>query len=397
MNPLDLLERVAPHLAYYPRWARALFFTAFAFVVASIGIYAVGYSSAQRRQEAAKVSVAVTPAVMTARTALNADELEVLSSIRDPFSDELSYVDAGERGRSHFVPHQEYLDRLRSGQPVEALSGLSLQPWTGAMRPAAFDVKVANNTDSTLLFTEAVLEVRRSTPDLRPVLVPMVLLERFRRLTVVNYGWGTVPSVKLNARVNVADAPRSSNVIELGPLVGTAEADLTPAFREAGFDIAALRRYEAETPSDLAVARRALEPFGLDPERDVDVPVEGAISYRQGTERPGLVRFTARVPATRPTGLGDFQPPTARYSIVELATDDSLYERRVPLAKTRARIHGSVRDPRLRRTVIAPRSACPARLRNGGDDPHDSDRPRSLRPSHSLKGIALSSASEHGP
>ena len=175
--------------------------------------------------------------------------------------------------------------------------------------------------------------MRRSTPDLRPVLVPMVLLERFRRLTVVNYGWGTVPSVKLNARVNVADAPRSSNVIELGPLVGTAEADLTPAFREAGLDIAALRRYEAETPSDLAVARRALEPFGFNPERDVDVPVEGAISYRQGTERPGLVRFTARVPATRPTGLGEFQPPTARYSIVELATDDSLYERRVPLSQ----------------------------------------------------------------
>ena len=84
MNPLDLLERVAPHLAYYPRWARALFFTAFAFVVASIGIYAVGYSSAQRRQEAAKVSVAVTPAVMTARTALNADELEVLWSVATP-------------------------------------------------------------------------------------------------------------------------------------------------------------------------------------------------------------------------------------------------------------------------------------------------------------------------
>lgn len=347
MSALGFLERIAPHLAAYPRWARALFFTAFAFLVASIGIYAVGYNDAQRRLEAAKLSVSITPAVVTASSAVNADEVELLSSIRDPFLEELVYVDVGEEGRSHFVPQQEYLDRLRSGQRVEALSGLSLQPWSGAMRPAAFDVKVANHTTRTLFLTEAVLEVQRSRPDLRPVLVPMVLLERFRRLTIVDYGWGDgVPGATVRARVAVQPGAGRDEVIDLARFTGSAEVDLTPAFQQAGFDIATLRRYEALAAAAadsgvalvnplLADARRVLQPFGLDPERDVAVEVEGELSYDTEDGRaPRPVSFLARVPATQPTGLGDFQPTTARYRTVELATDESVYERRVPLSQS---------------------------------------------------------------
>jgi hypothetical protein len=347
LNLLGTLERIAPHLAAYPRWARALFFTAFAFLVASIGIYAVGYNDAQRRLEAAKLSVSITPAVVTASSAVNADEVEVLSSIRDPFLEELVYVDVGKEGRSHFVPQQDYLDRLRSGRRVEALSGLSLQPWSGAMRPAAFDVKVVNNTAKTLFLTEAVLDVRQSTPDLRPVLVPVVLLERFRRLTIFDYGWGAeVPGVKVRARVAVRPGSGQDEVIDVGRFTGSVEVDLTPAFQQAGFDIATLRRYEAlAAPAAasgeafvnplLADARRVLRPFGLDPEREVDVEVEGELSYDTEDGRaPRPVSFLARVPATQPIGLGDFQPPTARYRTVELATDETMYERRVPLSQS---------------------------------------------------------------
>lgn len=347
LNPLGVLERVAPHLAEYPRWARALFFTAFAFLVASVGIYAVGYTDAQRRQEAAKLSLSVTPAVVTASSAVNADELEAISDIRDPFFEELTYADVGEEGRSHFVPQQDYLDRLRSGGRVEALMGLSLQPWTGAMRPAAFDVKVVNNTSSTLFLTEAVLEVRRSAPDLRPVLVPMVLVDRFRRLTIVDYGWGAgVPAVRVRARVEAGPGGGPDDVIDLGRLTESAEVDLTPAFRRAGFDIATLRRYEAVVAPGagstvavadrlLAEARRVLRPFGLDPERDVEVDVGGEISYGAGeASARRTVSFSARVPATYPTGLGDFQPPTALYRTVELATDQTEYELRVPLSQS---------------------------------------------------------------
>jgi hypothetical protein len=180
--------------------------------------------------------------------------------------------------------------------------------------------------------------------DLRPVLVPTVLLEHFRRITIVDYGWGTVGNVKVSAHVAIGSRDGSDYSIDVGTFVGSAEADLTPAFRRAGFDIAALRRWERgprgdTTPAayrrELAAVSRALTPFGLDPERNVEVPVKGEISYSQGRAgAPRLVRFSARVPATHPLGLGDYQPPTARYRAVQLATDDRTYERRVPLSQS---------------------------------------------------------------
>ena len=45
------------------------------------------------------------------------------------------------------------------------------------------------------------------------------------------------------------------------------------------------------------------------------------------------MRFVADVPATRPGGLGDYQPPSAVYRTTMLAVDDTAYERHIPLAQ----------------------------------------------------------------
>lgn len=149
--------------------------------------------------------------------------------------------------------------------------------------------------------------------------------------------------------------------MDLGPLTRSAEADLTPAFRHAGFEIAVLRSWEATvrngaipTPSLLSAVGRSIGRFGLDPERNVEVPLEGEISYvRRRGGRLGVVRFFARVPATIPFGLGDYQPPTARYGAAMLATSGKTYERLVPLSQS---LKGGATD-RFEILVYAARSS----------------------------------------
>jgi hypothetical protein len=344
---LEALDRLLPNLRGYPLWARSLFLAAIVLVLGSAGTYARYFNDATLQQDAAHISIDVTPSVLTEKAARNAKELQGQPQSEHGFYDQLEYTDVRTGGHAHFVPQQDYLASTRAGGPVNALSALSPLPWSAATRPAVLDVKVANNTQRTLFFTEAILDVRRSAPDRRPVLVPTVLADRPRRLTVVNYGWGPAEDVRIKARVPVAAGGDGGDAtVRLGALDQKGEVDLSKAFAAAGLDVDELERWEA-TPTDLASAdpgsyrrvveraRDVLAPFGLDPERDVILGVEGELQYRTPESKTAVapLRFTARIPATRPLGLGDYQPPTARYETTRLVISGTKYQRRVPLAQ----------------------------------------------------------------
>jgi len=345
---LELLDRLLPKFGGYPLWARSLFVATIVLVLASAGTYALYFNDASLEQDAAHISIGVTPSVLTEKSATNAAEITGLPQSKDPFDARLEYTDVRTSGHAHFVPQQDYLASARAGGPVKALSGLEPLPWGAATRPAVLDIKVANNTQRTLFFTEAILDVRRSTPDRRPILVPMVLLDHPRRLTVLNYGWGPAEDVRVTARVPVTGSGEARNTtVRMGTIDQKGEADLSKAFAAAGLDVQALKRWEAtatasrSTASQTASYRRQLEtvrwalaPFGLDPERDVELPVEGNLRYRAPASRtPAGLRFTATIPATQPFGLGDYQPPTARYETTRLPISGARYQRRVPLAQ----------------------------------------------------------------
>jgi hypothetical protein len=344
---LDLLDRLLPKLGGYPMWARSLFVGAIVLVLASAGTYALYFNEASGKQDAAHISIDVTPSVLTEKAATNASEvLRQPQLSKDPFDAHLDYADVRSGGHAHFVPQQDYLASARAGGPVKALTGLEPLPWGAANRPAVLDVKVANNTQRTLFFTEAILDVRRSAPDRRPVLVPTVLLDRPRRLTVVNYGWGPARDLRVTARVPATDNGEArATTVRVGTIDHKGEADLSRAFAAAGLDVPTLKRWEAAasapdsfaTPSyraELARVRAVLAPFGLDPERGVELPVEGELQYRAGNRTAlAALRFTAAIPATQPLGLGDYQPPTARYETTRLSVSGTSYQRRVPLAQ----------------------------------------------------------------
>lgn len=339
---LEVLDRLLPSFGGYPGWARGLFLAAIALVLASVGVYAAYDNAAGRRQDASHISLAITPAVLTEKDAQNAAELNHAPPAgTGPFFADLTYREAETGGRSHFVPQQDFLDATRDGGDVAAVSGLSPPTWDVARRPAVLDIKVANNTSRTLYFTQAVLDIARSSPDRRPVLVPMVPIDHVRQLLVLNYGWGRARDVQVRARVQpIGAAGGGITTVALGRVDRVGVADLSTAFARAGVDIPALRPWESPSSAEpagggaLARAREVLAPFGLDPELGtVALPVHGVVRYRNGRGSLVRLRFDADVPATRGTGFGDYAPPTARYDVVRLAGRDDRYQRVVPLSQ----------------------------------------------------------------
>src|SRR5215218_1223013 len=204
---VDAIDRLAPRLARYPGPARALFATTFVAVIISVGLYAVQYSSATGEQQEAKVSLSVTPDVLTATDALNLGG----EASTDPFEVDLTYVERRGPDGVHFVANQPYLNAMRDGGPVDARAALSPAPWTAAQRPLVLDVKVTNNRGDTIFVDGAVIEVESSAPDLAPVPVPMTLHDRPRELTVVNQGWGSARDLVLRFNLGRGGAAPSAD------------------------------------------------------------------------------------------------------------------------------------------------------------------------------------------
>jgi hypothetical protein len=345
---LEVLDRLLPNLGGYAAWARGLFVVAILSVLVSVGVYAVYYNSATRALDASHITVAITPDVLTDEEAVNATEMKAAAAqgaTEDPFTADLAYTERQKGDHKYFVPEQELLDAVRDGGDVDALSGLGPPVWSAAARPAVLDVKVTNSTDKTLLFSEAKLEVQRSVPDLRPLLIPMTPIDHVRQLLVINYGWGPARDVKLIARVASAgsDDARATRVA-IGTVDRVGVADLSPAFASQGIDLAGLKPWEADAgdgfdqsgpdPRALRRAQRILAPLGLDPGvGEVALPVQGSLRYVGADRSSGKLRFHAKVPATQGIGFGDYAPPTARYKTVKLPARGTHYERIAPLSQ----------------------------------------------------------------
>src|SRR6478672_3510411 len=58
----DVLQRVAPRITFYPRWAQRLFLTTLAFVLVTVFLYIAMAPSAADRREARAVALAVSGA-----------------------------------------------------------------------------------------------------------------------------------------------------------------------------------------------------------------------------------------------------------------------------------------------------------------------------------------------
>lgn len=101
-------------------------------------------------------------------------------------------------GRVVIRPTSALLDSIRNGEEVEGFN-YWLQPFDWQF--PVLSVKVANNTDRTLLLSEAKIEVLSSNVDTRPVLI-IKSPSYYGAFGFLNEGWGEVLSPKLVVTMN---------------------------------------------------------------------------------------------------------------------------------------------------------------------------------------------------
>ncbi len=275
---LDAIERIAPRLPYYPRWAQRLFLATLAFVLASVFVYAFAAPEASERAFLSELGfdVSVDPTV----------DAEEFPALLGP----VHYVESDGPAGLTVVPESDYLATIARGGPIEGV------PEYEAVQAPQYlpklDLKLANNSGRTLFFTEAVLDVEQSVLDPRPVLV--ITNKSTRRLDLHNEGWGDAGN--LVAHFDIVDRGRPPrftgsypHTIRIARVHTDARLDLTDAVRAEGVDLTRVARIEPftckPTRADLQALRQAVRPF-----TGQYVTVFGELDYSSSTPSGRVVR-----------------------------------------------------------------------------------------------------------
>jgi hypothetical protein len=355
---LDLLERVAPHIALFPRWAKSLFVATLAPVALSVVVYAGWHDSALRTRDAAAASRDVTADL----TGSGGNDIGLIKR-RLASADSgriVDYLNSGGDPTLRITPVTAYLDTLVNGGPIRPgdFGGIST-----ADLPL-LDLKVANNGKRVVYLTRAVFEVESSGPDRTAVPVVDELTLTSRAFSLGNEGWGPMRRVVVRYRVvppgtkNALERPFPAQV-NLRAVREGLDVDISLGARAASVDVAALSRIESssygvQTSKRAQTAiRRALRPF-----RSPEALVAGEISYWTETAsgRAAHRTVTFMVPVllyVAPRYGGAAAPPLRSYYNVRLKVSGRHYRQIVGIDEELR--PGSVKRFEIR--VYAPQSS----------------------------------------
>lgn len=342
MNLLAILEKVAPRVRLYPRWAQRLFAVTLLAVAASVGTFVAAAPGAERRgaEEELLRAVAVDVGIVSTR-AHREKELtaaEVATGTAD-FDAPLEYTTERLGEVTTVAPVMKYLALVERGGPLPSVGGY--QWWDAAAVYPTLDVKLLNESERTVFVTTADVVVERSDPDPRPVPVFHAGAKASARaFSIVNEG---TPMRRVRLEFDLAPGnarPRwgggHRHVIDLRRPDDFWVVSLDQALRREGVDVAAVQRIEAEalehvdelqgesTPDEEALARASgpfapLEPF----------LIFGTLTYAtdQAGSKLHRVRFsTSSYLANTLHGIGSYYRPTGYYN-VRLRTSAASYER----------------------------------------------------------------------
>jgi hypothetical protein len=295
---LTLLDRVAPRLTYYPRWARLLFAIAFGSLLISVFVYVAAAPNAQARLRS-KLALAATLANQDLAT-LHASLMHVPAS--KAFDSPLLYQETLEGKTAVVTPDSAYLRLLARGGPLIGVADYSNE-WNATDHPPVLEVELANTSHQTISASQVIVDVKRSRPDL--VAVPVVFdlgLEARRTLAFSNEGWGTgAPVAARFALAPEGSRPRwNDEPHRLSFPRGLSRhisINLDSVLSREGVDVAYLRLVERKSSRyDKKRVRVALGRFDLSPRTRVSSAVcYGQISYRLPGGATHTVRFITHV------------------------------------------------------------------------------------------------------
>ncbi len=186
-------------------------------------------------------------------------------------------------------PLSEYLDSLREGAPVSALRARFAGASHFVASDVLLDLKMVNNSQRTIYYTEAVLEVESSTASATPLLGFDADPGHVRALQIFNEGWAPVEAATLRC-----------HLARIGTVATFADYPVT---RELG----AIER-GVNVPLDTALAGiRALDGQSK-------AACFGEIRYRwvrpDGSRAESSLRFQTEVPLVAPPATAS--PPGGR-------------------------------------------------------------------------------------
>jgi hypothetical protein len=194
---LKFLENYMPLLMAYPSWFQYLTFTCIAVIALTmvIGIVLFPSANAARKKLAVMENVNVSVSVLANETTEFIIEEKTL----------LDYKVSRTDGVCKITPSMPYLDLIKSGGPIEPIS-YTWVPFEWDF--PKLDVKIVNNSEKTILLTEAVFQIEKSQVDPTPVL--LIKPDKFRsnalHFYLLNEGWGKAVNLKVHC-----------NLIPLGP------------------------------------------------------------------------------------------------------------------------------------------------------------------------------------
>jgi hypothetical protein len=253
LSPLiETLEKAVPRVAFYPRWARALFATAVASVLVSILLFSFEAPGAEETRFLENIGFDISAATGSKPAYVHEHRGETLT----------------------IVPDVPYLSRLDRGGPI-SIQGRSVG-WSNTNYLPILNVNLTNNGKTTLFITQAWLQVERSVPVRRPILV-LWPYDTPRRLELENEGWRDLQEVVVDFDILPGGAravfrPPYRHRLVIGRVHAHRSIDITRQVTREGVDMRTVTRLERKlrdspsfspslTPDEEKALRLALKPF----------------------------------------------------------------------------------------------------------------------------------------
>jgi len=315
----ETLEKAVGRAGFYPRWAQALFAATVASVLASILLFAFGAPGAEERRFLENIGFDVS-----------------VGTGSHP-----AYVQERRGGTVTIIPDLPYLRRLDRGGPI-SIESARRRGWSITNYLPVLSLNLTNNGTTTIFVTQAWLEVERSVPERRPILV-LWPYDEARRLELQNEGWRDLRAVILEFDLVRAGSrgvfrPPYRHRIVVGRVHSHRSIDLTRAVKREGVDVRTIDRLERKLresstpfPSLSRGQERALR-LALKPFSEEHAMAVGEIRYRDGG-LPRRARFSASLGLFE--GLSVFPappPPVDFVAQTKLKAEGRRYESAVQLA-----------------------------------------------------------------
>ncbi len=246
----------------------------------------------------------------------------------------LEYVLTRKNDKIVIQPQMDYLAKFRSGGPVKSLSYWHV-PYNWQF--PNLDLKIANNSNNRIYFSEAVIAVKTSHIDPRPVLHIKDSSNSQMYFILINEGWGAATNCKLLysfAQPSEAISFNKPYVFsqDLEDIDNSNVVDLTGSLEDAGVDVKFLKDskkfFSDYYNGNKSLTHKAFGPFTMG-----KVLVFGELEYTErttsGGENKASLKFSTIVSLT-PPGLGAPRPPTFQYDAM-LKVDEENYEVRVDI------------------------------------------------------------------